>query len=243
MIQRAANDKCSLFFWHNATGFKSWKFPSLQLVIIYKERRITINKKYKVLLFDLGGVLIDCADFTKILEWENWTGLMSDIKIKWRESETIENYQCGTIGTKEFVETVISELDLNVSVSRFLREFRLLPKGFYPGADVILKELSRNYITASLSNTNELHWNKLCSVNKLEKYIKCNFPSHVIHEIKPEKEAYAYVIHALGVAPAAIAFFDDREENIVAAKKAGMNAFKTSGFNELCDCLHKLEIM
>lgn len=147
------------------------------------------------------------------------------------------------IGTKEFVETVISELDLTVSVSRFLREFRLLPKGFYPGADVVLKELSRNYITASLSNTNELHWNKLCGVNKLEKYIKCNFPSHVMHKVKPEKDAYIYVIKALGVSPGVIAFFDDRDENVAAAKETGIDAFKTNGFTELCDCMHKLEIM
>ena len=196
-----------------------------------------------MLLFDLGGVLIDCENFKKILQWENWTQELSELENKLIESGTNERYQRGKIGTKEFVETTISELDLTVSVSRFLREFRLLPKGFYPGADVLLKELSRNYITACLSNTNELHWNKLCGVNKIEKCFKFSFPSHIIHKVKPEKAAYTYVVKALGVEPGAIAFFDDREENVAAAKKVGIDAFKTAGITELCDCISKLGIL
>lgn len=196
-----------------------------------------------MLLFDLGGVLIDCADFKKLLEWEDWTKQLSEIEKKSMESVTNRSYQRGTIGTKEFVETIISELDLTVSVSRFLREFRLLPKGFYPGADVLLTGLSRNYITACLSNTNEIHWNKLCGVNNLEKYFKFSFPSHIIHKVKPEKAAYAYVIKALGVEPGDIAFFDDRDENVAAAKKIGIDAYKTEGIAELCDCITQLGIL
>jgi glucose-1-phosphatase len=196
-----------------------------------------------VLLFDLGGVLIDCADFKKLLEWESWTKKLSELEEKSMESGTSERYSRGAIGTKEFVETTISELDLTVSVSRFLREFRLLPKGFYPGADVLLKELSRNYITACLSNTNELHWNKLCGVNKLEKYFKFNFPSHLIHKVKPQKGAFTYVVKALSVEPGAIAFFDDRDDNVAAAKEVGIDAYKTAGITELCDCIRELGIL
>ena len=178
-----------------------------------------------------------------MLEWQHWTHDLSEIEEKWRNSDTIVKYQKGIIGTKEFVEAVMTEFELSVNVSRFLREFRLLPKGFYPGADVLLKELSRHYTTACLSNTNEMHWNKICDVDKLEKYFKFSFPSHLIHRVKPAKEAYAYAIRTLGVEPGAIAFFDDKEENVAAAKKAGMDAFKTKGIGELCDCIGRLQIM
>lgn len=207
------------------------------------KRRAIINRKYKVLLFDLGGVLIDCADFSKILEWENWTDDLSEIEEKWRGSDKIRNYQRGTIGTREFVEGVISEFDLTVNISRFLREFRLLPRGFYPGADVLLKELSKNYVTACLSNTNELHWNKLCDVNKLDKQFRFCFASHQIHKMKPDRAAYTHVVKALGVEPGAVAFFDDRAENVAAAKKLGIDAYTTKGMTELCDCIGKLKLI
>ena len=196
-----------------------------------------------MLLFDLGGVLIDCTQFIKLLEWETWTNRMSDIEEKWRQSETVRSYQRGMIGTKEFFETISSDFDLTVNIARFLREFRLLPKGLYPGADVLLNELSHKYITACFSNTNEMHWNKLRGVNKIDKYFKFCFPSHIIHEIKPDKEAYIYVIKALGVQPDEIAFFDDSDANISAAKSIGMDAFLTKGISELCDNVSKLGIM
>jgi glucose-1-phosphatase len=194
-------------------------------------------------LFDLGHVLIDSADFSKILEWESWTDQLSEVEKRYMESDYVRDYQKGIIGTKEYVEAIISELDLTVNVSRFLREFRLLPRGFYPGAEALLKRLSHNYTTACLSNTNEMHWNKLCDVDKLDKYFKVRFPSHMIHEIKPEKEAYTYVIDALGVDPGAIAFFDDRIENVEAAKDTGIDAYTTNGFKELCDCISELGIL
>jgi glucose-1-phosphatase len=195
-----------------------------------------------VLLFDLGGVVIDCAEFTKILEWQNWTNRISDIEEKWESSETVERYRKGEISTKEFAETIIMELDLTVNISRFLREFRLLPKGFYPGADDLLKKLSSNYLIACISNTNEMHWNKLCSVNRLEKFFKFSFPSHLIHIVKPDDAAFACAISALKVNPEEIAFFDNRQENVDAALKAGMVAFKTDGFGETCGRLHELEV-
>lgn len=195
-----------------------------------------------MLLFDLGGVVIDCAKFTKILEWQSWTTRISDIEDKWESSETVERYRKGEISTKEFAETIIMELDLTVNISRFLREFRLLPKGFYPGADDLLKKLSSNYMVACLSNTNEMHWNKLCAVNRLEKIFKFSYPSHLIHKVKPEDEAFACAITALHAKPQEIAYFDDRPENVEAARKAGMEAYKTDGFGELCGQLHELEI-
>jgi putative hydrolase of the HAD superfamily len=196
-----------------------------------------------VVLFDLGNVLIECGSYSKMLEWQSWTKKLSKLEEKWSESFAMQEYQRGAISTKEFVTTIIDELDLTVNVARFIREFRLIPKGFYPGTELILKELGKKYITACLSNTNELHWNKLCSVDKIEKQFTRCFPSHLIHELKPEKDSYLYVIKALGVTPSKIVFFDDRGENVDAAKELGINAFKTENFEEVCFQLKELDIL
>lgn len=206
-------------------------------------RRFTINRKYSVLLFDLGGVLIDCDKFKKLLEWQNWTDDAEELEKKWRETETVKLYELGSIGTKEFYDQIVSEFALNVSAARFIKEFRLLPKGFYKGAKVVLKQLSKKYMTVALSNTNEVHWNKLCDVDSVQKYFKRCYPSHLIHKIKPNADAFTYVIKQLKVEPSAIAFFDDKEENIEAAKKLGIDAYLSKGFESLCENLNELSVL
>lgn len=191
----------------------------------------------------MGGVLIDCADFTKALDWETWTNKLPEFQDKFFNSYYSKNFDRGIIGAKEFFDGISSDLDLTVSISRFLMEYRLLPKGFYPGAPELLKELAKNYTVACLSNTNELHWNKLLDVDNLDKYFKYKFPSHIIHEIKPDIEAYRAAIKGLNCHPNAIAFFDDREVNVYAAKKSGMNAFQVKNFKDLCDKIVSLEIL
>lgn len=184
-------------------------------------------------MFDLGGVLIECSPFTKLLEWQNWTSDVQEVRQKWSKSKAFCDYQLGKIGTKEFVESIIGEFELNVSIVRFIREFRLIPKGFLPGAEELLRSLNRKYTTACFSNTNEVHWNKLCGVNKLDKRFKKCFASHMIHKAKPDKEAFIYVINQLNVLPQEIAFFDDRQENIDAARDIGIDAYLASGFEEV----------
>lgn len=137
----------------------------------------------------------------------------------------------------------MGDLDLTVTISRFLREFRLLPKGLYPGVPELLKELSKNYKVGCLSNTNEVHWHKLCDVDKIDKLFKYVFVSHLIHEIKPDQEIYNYAIKLLNVPPEEIAFFDDRQENVDGAKKAGISAFKIDSYKDFCDKIVSLEII
>ncbi len=208
-----------------------------------RKRRTIIESNYSVIMFDLGGVLIDCGPFSKMVGWANWTNEPSELETRWLDSAAMTEYQSGNISTKEFIPKIVDELDLAVNTARFIKEFRLIPKGFYPGAEIVLKKLRKKYVTVCLSNTNELHWNKMCSVNKLEEQFTRCFPSHQLHMLKPDKEIYSYVIGQLNVKPSQIVFFDDRGENIETAKELGINAIKTEGLEDVCSELNKLGIM
>lgn len=107
----------------------------------------------------------------------------------------------------------------------------------------LLKELSKNYAVGCFSNTNEIHWNKLRDVDNLDKLFKYKLASHLIHEIKPDPESYQAVLKAINAKPHEIAFFDDKEENVEAAKKAGIEAFKIDSFKHLCDTIVEQEIL
>jgi len=57
--------------------------------------------------------------------------------------------------------------------------------------------------------------------------------------LKPDTEAFEYVIGELDIVPDRIAFFDDSEANVKSAEQAGMNSFVTKGLPELQDQLRQ----
>lgn len=202
-----------------------------------------LKNDYSVLLFDLGGVVIDVSPFSKMLDWQGWTKDPKEIARKWRESLPAHEYEKGLISTKEFVEKAIDEFELDVSVARFIREFRLLPKCFYPGAAEMLDELGKKYTVACLTNTNELHWNKICDVDKLEQHFSKRFASHLMHKLKPAEDIYRQTLRDLKAPAASVAFFDDRADNVAAAKKVGLTAFQVDGFEALRQTLLELGVL
>ena len=57
---------------------------------------------------------------------------------------------------------------------------------------------------------------------------------------KPEKEFFLEVCSQLDVLPEEILFFDDTEENIVAADDLGMNALKVDSIQDISETIEKL---
>jgi len=74
--------------------------------------------------------------------------------------------------------------------------------------------------------------------DEMELAIRAKFPwlanfhhhtfSHRLKIAKPDPAIYAHAAEGLGVAPGEILFLDDREENIAAARNAGMQALQYS---------------
>ncbi len=74
------------------------------------------------------------------------------------------------------------------------------------------------------SNTNAVHWEFLVAASagrlaKLEAYL-----SHEIGALKPDVESYLLVARAAGIEPARSIFFDDRLDNVEAARLAGFQS-------------------
>lgn len=63
--------------------------------------------------------------------------------------------------------------------------------------------------------------------------------SHRLHVAKPEPAIYRHAAEGLGVAPERILFLDDREENIAAARQAGMHAIQYRNHD---DFLHEMKL-
>lgn len=196
-----------------------------------------------LILFDLGGVLIELAGVPRLLEWTNNSMSVEQLWKKWIMSPAARLFESGKIEPEEFAERMVYEFSLPVSPAQYLQEFIYWPKNVFPGAIELLENLSAEYTLASLSNTNKLHWKRFVNEMKVTQYFSYNFPSHITGLIKPDLESYQQVIQKVGINPEKILFLDDNQINIDAAKQCGLNSHKTRGIEEVRNLLVSLKIL
>ncbi len=200
-------------------------------------------KDVKYILFDLGGVLVELVGVPTVLRWMNNRIDEDELWKMWLCSPAIRDFERGRISTQEFALAIIKEFDFGVDADKFIEEFIYFPRGFYTGTKELLEELKEKYTLAILSNTNELHWDRLYVENDIGGLIAFSFPSHKTGNMKPDTEAYLHVIKELGCQPEEILFFDDNQVNVDAAQSAGMKAFRVRGPNELKQAVQELKLI
>lgn len=88
----------------------------------------------------------------------------------------------------------------------------------------IIEGLQRKVQLACLSNTNHIHWEVLLSDYPVMNIFSLKMASHLLGCSKPASRIYQNAAKMLGAPPAELLFFDDKLENVEAAKKCGWNA-------------------
>ena len=188
----------------------------------------------RILLFDLGGVLIE-------LRIAESVQAMTGGKLSWPEIKTllignpvVRAFECGQCSPESFADNFIRELDLTVSTEEFLAELATWPVGFYEGALPLLERLREAYTLACISNTNEVHWQA-----SWEDRFDYPIASHKIGLAKPDPASYEAALDILGAPAETVWFFDDTLPNVEAARKLGFNAYHTDGFAALTSALEE----
>lgn len=184
---------------------------------------------YQALLFDLGGVLIKLVGVPRMMELTGRRYSVSELWEKWITSPVIRQFESGKLTVDEFGERVVKEFGMDILPSRFLEEFIMWPVGKYPGVNELLTSIKPYVAIASLSNTNELHWNRMVAEMDFIHLFDYNFPSHQTAHLKPDLETYLYTAEELGIGPGDALFFDDNRINIEGARAAGMDAIEAHG--------------
>src|SRR5262249_40323830 len=169
---------------------------------------MTSNGTFDIILFDLGGVLIELGGVERMLELCNHAFSADELWARWLASEGVRRFESGRASADEFGAAILAEFGLSIEAAQFLQEFAVWPKGVFPGSYELLDQLSTSYRLACLSNTNELHWPRLCDEMGLGRYFETSFASHLVGMIKPDVEIFQHVLDHLGVPPDRILFLD-----------------------------------
>ena len=193
----------------------------------------------KVVLLDLGGVLLRLHDPLVTFGLE----LQQDEFLEtWLLSPSVRKFERGEISISQFASDMVAEFALPYTPSEFARRFESWPDALYEGVPDLLKSIGRRYQIALLSNTNEAHWDRDDISGPLAALLDAVFLSYQTRHLKPEPDAFEDVLQHFGIAADEFLFLDDNPLNIAAARKCGMQARLTNGFESLMQNLSQAGI-
>ncbi len=197
------------------------------------------EKKIKVVLFDLGKVLVD-FDHKRAAERICAFCDKSALQVYnlFFESPATLAFEEGRIPPEKFYQQVKELLDLKLSYDSFVPIWNDIFFLSVENRSVyrLVNLLRANYKTAMLSNINFLHY----------EYLKARFPvfgvfDHIFLSFemglaKPNKEIYKKVMRTLQICPNEIFYIDDREELVESAVSLGIKGHHFSNSKQLiCD--------
>ena len=183
----------------------------------------------RVLLFDLGGVLVEFTGPSRLLGWLHGRLAPEQIWPLWLGSPVVREFERGLVEPHVFADRLIADLGLPLDRRAFLDDFATWPTSLYDGAVELIARIPASYVRATLSNTNVVHWPRLTDELKLGALFDHHFPSHLVGKLKPDREVFLHVTETLGCEPSAILFLDDQPLNVEAARAAGLAAVQVSG--------------
>jgi len=183
-----------------------------------------------VLLFDLGGVLVENVGFDRFNALLPSPIPLDDLKTKWLASPAVRAFETGRCSPELFARNVVSDWQLPLTPEAFLDAFTYWPKGLYAGASELLASLRQRYVVACVSNSNEIHWQRF---NGFREHFDVALSSHVLGEVKPDPEFFLRALQECNATRGEVAFFDDSLANVDAARSLGIEAFHVNGFDEV----------
>lgn len=193
----------------------------------------------KVLIFDLGGVVIDLfvdRTFAAMLALGVPAGmlteqgcLMNSMMMKYDRGDVTTDEMFGYV--KSFIPDQVRDSFAGRLDDELRRVWNLMLGNFAPEKLQRIKELrSAGYRIVMLSNTNEAHWPQVESLfieaagEPLESYFDSLHLSYRMRRRKPEPEIFLDLLAAENASPGDCIFFDDSDENCEVARSLGIDA-------------------
>lgn len=188
-----------------------------------------MQKAFKAVLFDLGGVLIDIDYHATERAFEQLG--VSDFKERYTQlaqNELFDRFECGEISPQHFVNLVLPFAQSGTSPNQVVAAWNAMLGSFPLEKISLLERLSTTTPLFMLSNTNELHlievkraWQKV-TTQPMQHFFSAIYLSHEIGKRKPHPETFIWVCEQMGFEPADVLFIDDSPQHIEGATQAGL---------------------
>lgn len=196
--------------------------------------------KYKAVIFDLGGVIINIDYAATIEAFETLGhGDFQTVYSQAQQSGLFDELETGKISGQRFVNELLPHLKVGTSPNKVVAAWNAMI-GTVPKERIeLLQKVREKYPIYLLSNTNELHlhavlrsWNAACN-QPMSAFFDGIYLSHEIGMRKPNAEIFEFVCRKNDLNPAETLFIDDSIQHIKGARLAGLHAFHLTDFGAL----------
>lgn len=202
----------------------------------------------KVLIFDLGGVIINLDKDASIKKFQDLGVFDADKKItSYLPDGIFLKPEKGLVSTGEFCRLLRKEYDIDCGDDEIKEAFIAILRDMPDRKRELLRRLKRGIYNAKgeripillLSNTNDVDFtyirNRYFDADgySLSDYFDRVYLSYELHMVKPDEEIYRYLLEKENCRPEECLFLDDSERNIKAASRLGMNTYLVSEEEDL----------
>ena len=180
----------------------------------------------RVLLFDLGRVLIDFDHTIAVKKIVKFCDLDEEsIYNLFFDSEITDKFEKGLINGEDFFAEVKRLLRARISYKEFVPIWNEIFTP-HPGMLEMIESLNDGYRLYMVSNINKLHFEYLRQrFNDYLKFFSYMFLSYEIGLRKPDERIYRFIVDYIKAKPQDIVYTDDRIELIDSALNLGIDAF------------------
>ena len=144
-------------------------------------------KNFGVVLFDLGGVLLELRDPISAFRLDIDA---SEFLRTWIMSPSVRALESGQINSKEIAQRIVDEMELPMDWQELLRRVDSWPAKIYPRAVDLIDRIPSNLACAILLNTNAVHWEWIDVPGNFGDRFDRYFLSCESGLLKPDRESF-----------------------------------------------------
>lgn len=189
----------------------------------------------QALVFDFGNVLVDIDFGRAFAVWARCAGLPAgEVQSRFQFGDAYRAHECGAIDIHAYFASLRRSLDISITDEEFLSGWDAILGDPLPGIEPLVARLAAERPLFVFSNTNPTHAARIVShYGSLMRHFRHLFTSCELGARKPEAEAYARLASRIGAPANTLVFFDDLEENVAGARRAGLQAHRVSSAAEI----------
>src|ERR1700688_3245815 len=114
--------------------------------------KLLSSNTIRVVLFDIGGVLVEPSGVATMLVWMRNNVFAEPLWRMWLTSSCIRAFETGRLSPEEFADQVIAEFCWPVPRDGFLEQMTHRSVALFPGAIELVEQIPPQYVRATLCN-------------------------------------------------------------------------------------------
>ncbi|HEX9780945.1 MAG TPA: HAD family phosphatase [bacterium] len=185
-----------------------------------------MTARWRLILFDMGGVVIDCETDRLIHQAAQLLGRsFDDVARAVYDPVLLRAFEVGSISPEGYYDGLKRALGIGWTYTQFVRIWNDMLRE-RPIVPEIIRRLHGRYRLAALTNTNVLHLAHLKTGFEALRLLDDWIASCEVGACKPEPKIYQAALERAGVGPEEAVYVDDRPELVDAGRRLGLTAIR-----------------